>query len=112
MRREVATSITFPQLSAFSSDHERSGPCCDCQNGQPGCEAAFEQALHEFVQRSLSLPGQMGVHIIRPAPGSNSRQYGIIRRFADRNALTVFRASPEYLEWNQLATDLTEGDGH
>ena len=79
---------------------------------KPGCEAAFERALHEFVQRSLSLPGQMGVHIIRPAPGSNSRQYGIIRRFADRNALTAFRASPEYLEWNQLATDLTEGDGH
>jgi antibiotic biosynthesis monooxygenase (ABM) superfamily enzyme len=79
---------------------------------KPGCEAAFEQALHEFVQRSLSLPGQLGVHIIRPAPGSNSRQYGIIRRFANRDALTSFRASPEYVEWNQLATDLTEGDGH
>src|SRR5580692_9279294 len=36
MRREAATSITFPQLSAFSSDHERSRPCCDCQNGQTG----------------------------------------------------------------------------
>jgi uncharacterized protein len=29
---------------------------------KPGCEAAFEQALHDFVQRSLSLSGQMGVH--------------------------------------------------
>jgi antibiotic biosynthesis monooxygenase (ABM) superfamily enzyme len=82
------------------------------RTAKPGREAAFERALHEFVQRSLSLPGQMEVHIIRPALGSSSRQYGIIRRFADRSALTVFRASPEYLEWNQLATDLTEGVGH
>jgi antibiotic biosynthesis monooxygenase (ABM) superfamily enzyme len=78
---------------------------------KPGCETAFEQALHDFVQRSLLLAGQMGVYIIRPAPGTGSRQYGIIRKFADRNALEEFRASPEYLEWNQIAMDLTEGSG-
>jgi uncharacterized protein len=78
---------------------------------KPGCEAAFEQALHEFVRRSLSLAGQMGVDIIRPAPGSGSRQYGIIRKLADRTALAEFRTSPEYLEWNQIAPDLTEGSG-
>src|SRR5215831_5607615 len=75
-----------------------------------GCEAEFEKALHAFVQRSLALSGQLGVHIIRPAPGSSSRQYGIIRRFADRESLTAFRQSSEYLEWNQLALDLTEGN--
>jgi hypothetical protein len=78
---------------------------------KPGRETAFEQALHDFVQRSLSLSGQMGVYIIRPAPGSGSRQYGIIRKFADRNALAEFRASTEYLEWNQTVLDLTEGSG-
>jgi hypothetical protein len=78
---------------------------------KPGSEAAFEKSLHEFVQQSLSLAGQMGVHIIRPAPGSGSRQYGIIRKFADRNALDEFRASPEYLEWNRIVMDLTEGSG-
>ena len=77
-----------------------------------GCEADFEKALHAFVQRSLVLPGQLGVQIIRPAPGSDSRQYGIIRRFADRESLAAFRGSPEYLEWNQIATALTEGSGH
>jgi antibiotic biosynthesis monooxygenase (ABM) superfamily enzyme len=76
-----------------------------------GREAAFEQALHDFVQRSLKLSGQMGVHIIRPAPGTGSRQYGIIRKFADRDALNEFRTSPEYLEWNQKVLDLTEGRG-
>jgi uncharacterized protein len=79
---------------------------------KPGCETAFERALHEFVQRSLSLSGQMGVYIVRPAPGSGSRQYGIIRKFADRNALEEFRTSPEYLEWNQIILDITEGSGH
>src|SRR5262245_22956330 len=76
-----------------------------------GCEADFERALHDFVQRSFSLPGQMGVHIMRPAPGSGSREYGIIRKFANRDALAAFRTSPEYLEWNQLAMELTEGSG-
>jgi hypothetical protein len=79
---------------------------------KPGCETAFEQALHDFIQRSLTLAGQMGVYIIRPAPGSGSRQYGIIRKFADRGALEEFRTSPEYLEWNQIILDMTEGSGH
>lgn len=81
------------------------------RTAKSGCEAAFERALHDFVQRSLTLPGQMGVHVMRPAPGSNSREYGIIRKFANRDALEAFRLSPEYLEWNQMAVDLTEGSG-
>jgi antibiotic biosynthesis monooxygenase (ABM) superfamily enzyme len=78
---------------------------------KPGAEAAYERALHDFVQRSLTLAGQMGVYIIRPAPGSGSRQYGVIRKFADRSALEEFRTSSEYLDWNQLVMDLTEGSG-
>jgi len=79
------------------------------RTAKPGCEAAFEKALHEFVQKSLALPGQMGVHIIRPEPGSGSREYGIIRGFSDREALSTFRASEEYRQWNQIVADLTEG---
>src|SRR5262245_34710185 len=74
-----------------------------------GCEADFERELHDFVQRSLTLPGQMGVHIMRPAPGSDSREYGIVRKFASRDALMGFRESPAYREWTQMAVDLTEG---
>lgn len=76
-----------------------------------GSEVAFEKALHDFVQKSLMLPGQIGVHIIRPPSGSESREYGIIRGFADRDALYAFRTSPEYLGWNEFALDLTEGSG-
>ena len=78
---------------------------------KPGCEADFERALHDFVQRSLALPGQHGVHIMRPAPGSGSREYGIVRKFASREELEEFRLSPEYLTWNHLAAELTEGQG-
>ncbi len=74
-----------------------------------GQETAFEQALHEFVQRSLSQAGQLGVHILRPAPGSESREYGIVRRFAHREAMTAFHASPEYLGWSDAVSALTEG---
>jgi len=76
-----------------------------------GYETEFERVLHEFVQRSLTLPGQLGVYIMRPAPGSCSREYGIVRKFSNRDALSEFRTSREYLEWNQLAVDLTEGSG-
>ncbi|MDR3457526.1 MAG: antibiotic biosynthesis monooxygenase [Verrucomicrobiae bacterium] len=81
------------------------------RTAKPGFETEFEKALHDFVQRSFTLPGQLGVHIMRPAPGSNSREYGIIRKFENREALNEFRTSPEYLEWNQLAQNLTEGSG-
>lgn len=81
------------------------------RKAKPGCKAEFERALHDFVQRSFSLPGQMGVHIMRPAPGSVSKEYGIVRKFANRDALVQFRTSPEYLEWNHLAVELTEGAG-
>jgi uncharacterized protein len=84
---------------------------CITRSVRPGCEADFERALHEFVRRSLNLPGQLGVHVMRPAPGSGSRDYGIVRKFRDHAALDDFRASPEYLEWNQLAVELTEGAG-
>jgi len=84
---------------------------CITRRVKPGSEAAFERALHEFVQRSLVLPGQMGMHIMRPAPGSGSREYGIVRKFSNRDALDAFRTSPEYLEWNHTVVDLTEGNG-
>jgi len=82
------------------------------RTARPGCELDFERALHDFVQRSLSQPGQLGVHVTRPVPGSGSREYRIVRKFADREALAAFRASPDYLEWDRQVCQLTEGEGH
>ena len=77
---------------------------------KPGCEEAFERALHDFVQDSLHLPGQLGVHILRPAPGSGSREYGILRRFENGEARDEFYRSPLFEEWKQKVAGLVEGE--
>lgn len=77
---------------------------------KPGCEEAFEQALHDFVQDSLHLPGQLGVHILRPPPGSGSREYGILRRFESAEARDEFYRSPLFEEWRQKVVGLVEGE--
>jgi len=77
---------------------------------KPGCEEAFERALHDFVQGSLHLPGQLGVHILRPAPGSGSREYGVLRRFADAEARDAFYRLPLFEEWKQTVVGLVEGE--
>src|SRR5277367_2129760 len=74
-----------------------------------GQESAFEEALHAFVERSLSQTGQMGVHIIRPARGSLSRQYGIVRKFSSHETLVAYRESAEYRSRVQIAEAMTEG---
>jgi antibiotic biosynthesis monooxygenase (ABM) superfamily enzyme len=77
---------------------------------KPGSEEAFERAIHDFVQRSLHLPGQLGVHILRPAPGSGSREYGILRRFASAEARDEFYRLPLFNEWRQEVAGLVEGE--
>jgi len=79
---------------------------------KPGSEEAFERAIHDFVQRSLHLPGQLGVHILRPAPGSGSREYGILRRFASAKARDEFYRLPLFNEWKQEVAGLVEGEPH
>ena len=75
-----------------------------------GCEEAFERALHDFVQDSLHLPGQLGVHILRPAPGSGSREYGILRRFESVEARDAFYRLPLFEEWKEKVAGLVEGE--
>ena len=77
---------------------------------KPGREQEFERALHDFVAESLKLPGQLGVEVLRPAPGSGSREYRILRRFnseADRDA---FYKSALFEEWKRRVGDLVEGE--
>jgi antibiotic biosynthesis monooxygenase (ABM) superfamily enzyme len=75
-----------------------------------GCEEEFERALHDFVQASLHLPGQLGVHILRPAPGSGSREYGILRRFDSAEARDAFYRLPLFEEWKGRVAELIEGE--
>ncbi len=77
---------------------------------KPGCEEAFERTLHDFVQESLHLPGQLGVHILRPPPGSGSREYGILRRFENAEARDEFYRLPLFEEWKQKVAGLVDGE--
>jgi uncharacterized protein len=75
-----------------------------------GCETEFEAALHEFIQRSLNEAGQLGVYVVRPPLGSNSREYGILRRFANAVDCDNFYSSQLFNEWQQKVSPLTEGE--
>jgi antibiotic biosynthesis monooxygenase (ABM) superfamily enzyme len=76
---------------------------------KPGHEEQFEQELHEFVSKSADLPGQLGVHILRPAPGSGSREYGILRRFSSAQARDQFYKNNIYSDWTRHVADMEEG---
>lgn len=77
---------------------------------KPGYEEEFERALHDFVHASLHLPGQLGVHILRPVPGSEAREYGIFRRFENAEARDAFYRLPLFEEWKQKVVGLVEGE--
>ncbi len=77
---------------------------------KPGCEKAFEEALHEFFQTSLAHGGVLGATMIVPPPGSDSRAFGILRTFADEKERDAFYKSSMFEAWRERVTPLTEGE--
>lgn len=76
---------------------------------KPGCEAEFQNALREFFQDSFTHGGVLGATMIVPPPGSNSREFGILRTFANEKERDDFYASPAFKAWDQTVTPLTDG---
>jgi antibiotic biosynthesis monooxygenase (ABM) superfamily enzyme len=76
---------------------------------RPGCEAEFQQGLREFMQASFQHGGVLGAQMLTPPPGSNSREYGILRTFADERERDEFYSSPIFKAWDARARTLTEG---
>ena len=77
---------------------------------KPGCEAEFQQALREFFQTSLTHGGVLGATLIVPPPGSDSREFGILRTFADEKERDAFYQSSMFEAWRKRVTPLTEGE--
>src|SRR6266540_4459047 len=77
---------------------------------RPGCEAEFQAALREFFQTSFAHGGVLGATMIVPPPGSDSREFGILRTFADEKERDDFYASPLYKAWEEKCRPLTETD--
>jgi len=76
----------------------------------PGKEAEFQAALREFFQSSFGHGGVLGATMITPPPGSDSREFGILRTFADTQELDDFYASSIFKAWEARCAPLTESD--
>lgn len=76
---------------------------------KPGSEERFEAELHDFISCSLHTEGQLGVHVLRPEPGSGSREYGIVRRFSTTEYRDRLYGSPLFQQWELTIAPLTEG---
>ena len=77
---------------------------------RPGCEAEFEQGLREFFQTSFGHGGVHGASMLTPPPGSDSREYGILRTFVSEAERDDFYQWPVFKAWDERARELTEGD--
>jgi antibiotic biosynthesis monooxygenase (ABM) superfamily enzyme len=77
---------------------------------RPGREAEFQQGLREFLQSSFAHEGVWGASMLVPVPGSASREFGILRTFADETERDAFYKSPVFAAWEQRARTLTEGE--
>ena len=60
---------------------------------KPGHEAEFQQALREFFQASFGHEGVLGASVLTPLPGSDSREFGILRTFASKSERDAFYES-------------------
>jgi len=77
---------------------------------KPGREQEFQAALQEFFARSLVQSGVRGVGVLVPPPGSSSREYGILRSFANAAERDAFYTSPLYAEWKKRVAAMSEGE--
>ncbi len=75
-----------------------------------GMEEDFQRGLREFFQSSFDQKGVLGASMLSPPPGSNTREYGILRTFASEKERDEFYASPEFQAWDAKARAMTEGD--
>jgi uncharacterized protein len=77
---------------------------------RPGCEEEFQRALRDFFQASFAHDGVLGATMIVPAPGSDSREFGILRTFADEGERDAFYASDLFKSWEVKCAPLTEAN--
>ena len=76
----------------------------------PGRETEFQDALREFFQNSFAHDGVLGATMLVPPPGSNSREFGILRTFASEKERDDFYASSIFKAWEERCRPLTESD--
>jgi antibiotic biosynthesis monooxygenase (ABM) superfamily enzyme len=76
----------------------------------PGREAEFQQALRAFLGASFDQTSVHGASMLIPPPGSDGREYGILRTFASEGERDAFYQTPLFKEWDERARTMTEGE--
>ncbi len=76
----------------------------------PGREEEFREELRKFFQSSFDRGSVMGAGMVAPPPGSDSREYGILRSFTNEQERDAFYRTPMFKQWDTSARALTEGD--
>ena len=77
---------------------------------RPGREAEFQRALLEFLQASFSHSAVHGANLLVPPPGSDAREFGILRTFASESDRDEFYRSELFKSWMARAQEFTEGE--
>lgn len=77
---------------------------------RPGREAEFQAALREFFQSSFEHSAVLGASMLVPPPGSDSREFGILRTFRNHEEREAFYNSELFKAWEARASQLTEGE--
>ncbi len=75
-----------------------------------GCEAEFAEVLTKFAQRSLDFRGATGVLLIHPVPGTDSREFGVMRSFKSAEYCRAFYESDMYRQYKAESAHLVESD--
>jgi antibiotic biosynthesis monooxygenase (ABM) superfamily enzyme len=75
---------------------------------KPGCEEAFEDAIHDFFAEALQEPHSLGAQLLRPLPGANDHTYGILRSFASEEDRDAFYASDPFRRWQETVGPFVE----
>lgn len=74
----------------------------------PGKEEEFRDALRRFLGDSFAHGGVHGAAMVTALPGSESREIGILRTFADQDERDAFYSSQLFKDWEAYASTLTE----
>lgn len=74
----------------------------------PGKEEEFKEALRHFLGESFLHGGVEGAGMITSLPGTDGREIGILRTFADEAERDAFYNSQLFREWEEYASTLTE----
>lgn len=75
-----------------------------------GCEVEFESQIAKFFGKASREPGVSASYLIRPVPGSDTREYGILRSFKSEEDMRRFYDSDLYREWQSMVQPLVEGE--